>query len=261
MQRVIHVHSVKLPQIRPVQWSQPWQWLRAGWRDLMRSHGISLGYGAAFALGFALLTLMLLNTRWYDSVMSLASGFVFAGPILAIGFFEISRRLERGEAFDLFAILHAWRRNSGQILAMGLILMLILLGWIRLSTLWYALTFDTAVAGWGAFIDTLLTRDGLLFLAAFFATGFVAVAVVFAFTAVSLPMLLDRPELDAISACLISYELVRENLGPMFLWAAIIAALSALALLTFYIGLIVILPWLGHATWHAYRDTIGEYEG
>lgn len=260
MQRVIHVHSVKLPEIRPVQWSQPLQWLKAGWRDLTHSHLISLGYGAAFALGFSLLTIMLLNTKWYDSVMSLASGFVFVGPILAIGFFEISRRIERGEDFGLFTIIHAWQRNSGQILAMGLILMLMLLGWIRLTTLAYALTFEAAVPTWGAFIDSLLTLDGLLFLGTFIVTGFIVVAVVFAFTAVSLPMLLDRPEMDAISAVLISYELVRENMGPMFLWAAIIAALIGIALMTFYIGLILILPLLGHATWHAYRETIGKFE-
>jgi uncharacterized membrane protein len=259
MQHAIHVKSVPLPEIRVVHSDQPLRWLADGWRDMHRSPDFSIGYGIVVALTFAVLTIVMLQTAWYDSVMSLAAGFVFIGPILAVGLYEISRRAENKESLTLTGVLGSWRRNGGQLMAMGVMLMLILLGWMRLSLLLFAVLFDTVAVGWGPFVSALFTTaEGGLFLLAFFGTGLVTAAIVFALTVVAVPLLLDRPETDAISAMLISYEAVRQNLAPMILWAVIIGIVTTAGMLTFYLGMAVVFPLLGHASWHAYRDIIGR---
>ena len=261
--RIIHVKSVELPEIKEISKTQPFSWLAAGWRDFTRSPMLSLGFGALVALAFYGCTLLAMATDWYDVVISLASGFVLLGPFLAVGLYEISRLIEKGESIDMLKVLFAWRRNTRQILAMGLMLMLIMLAWIRLVTLAYPVMLreggPVALSSLSSFLDTLTSVEGWAFLAMFFASGLIVAALVFSFTVVALPMLLDHPEKDAISALLISYEAVRENMMPMFIWAVIIALLTAVGIATMYIGMFVIFPILGHASWHAYRQTIGSW--
>ncbi|MEW5755611.1 MAG: DUF2189 domain-containing protein [Pseudomonadota bacterium] len=259
MQHTTHITSIPLPEIRTLGIQQPLQWLRAAWREMWREPAISLAYGAVCGLAFAVLTLVLMRAQRYDVALALAAGFVFIGPLLAVGLFEKSRRIEAGEPLHLFKILTAWRRNPSQIRGVGLILMLIMIGWIALSNLLFAFLFKVAPPTGEQFFNTLfMTNQGLPYLLAFGLIGLVAVCVAFAFVFCSIQLLLHDPELDAISAVLISYEAVRQNLMVTAWWALLIVLLTFVGVATFYLGMFVIFPLLGHASWHAYRDTIAQ---
>jgi uncharacterized membrane protein len=263
MQHTIHhVKSTAIPEIRELSKSQPFSWLAAGWHDFTRSPMLSLGFGALVALAFHGLTLLTLFTDLYDVAILLALGFVLIGPFLGVGLYEISRLSEKGEPIDMLKVIFAWRRNPREIMLMGLTLALIVVTWISVVRLEYPILFMgqvVSMSSFSAFLDALTTLQGWTFLAVFFGTGLVFVALVFSFTVVALPMLLDQPKTDAISALLISYEAVRDNMVPMFIWATIIVLLTAVGIATLFLGMFIIFPLLGHASWHAYRQTIGSW--
>lgn len=245
------------PPIRSVGVDRPWTWLARGWRDLAACPTISLSYGLVFALcGIALLLLTREAQMWYVA-LPLAAGFMLLGPVLAVGLYDVSRRRECGEpvTFSLTAV--AWRRNPTQLALMALALMLFFLVWIRLATLIFALFYGYRTPP----LDTLVQQaffstDSLAFLIAGNLTGAVLAILVFAISAVSIPMLLDR-DVNAVSAVCTSLRAVQENPGAMAVWGALIVLFTAAGMVVFFIGLIVAMPLIGHATWHCYRDLVG----
>lgn len=258
MQHVAYIAPGKQVTIHEVEMDRPWMWVVEGWRDLQTSPLVSLLHGGVIALFFAGITFLLLNTRWFDSALSLAAGFIFIGPVVAVNLYAISRCIEQQKPINARNAFLAWRENSTQIMAFGVILMLILVAWMRLTTLWFAIFFETPVSSWSLFISSLFSLEGLPFLAVFIGSGLIVSIIVFAFSAFSVPMLLDRKDMDAVNALLISYDAVRSNWKSMTLWALLISVFTGIGLFTFYLGLIVTLPLIGHATWHAYRETISD---
>lgn len=246
------------PAIRAVGLEQPWIWLAAGWRDLWRRPGLSLGYGlAVFAASWALTAALLLHGAYW-LVLPLAAGFLQIGPLLAMGLYEISRRIESGAPMTTVDVVLVRTRAPAQIAFLGLILVLSMLAWVRIATLLFALFFGTGFPSAGQFFhDLFWTLDGLTFLMVGTATGAVLAFAVFAISAVSLPHLLARGG-DALGAVFLSVDAVRRNPGPMLLWAFLIALFTAVGIATLYVGLILLFPLIGHATWHAYRDLVGE---
>jgi len=243
-------------RIRVVPVDRPWLWLAAGWRDFVRAPGVCLAYGLGLvAISFALSTGLILANLGY-LVLPLAAGFMLIAPVLAVGLYEISRRLEHGRPASLGAALLAWRRNALQIALAGLVLMLLHLVWVRIAMLLFALFFQDVQPSLSGLADALLmSRAGLPFLAVGTLAGAVLATIVFAISAVSIPMLLDR-DVGVATAIAASVAVVRTNLRPMALWAALIVVFTALGLATLYIGLAVALPLIGLATWHAYRDMV-----
>ncbi len=246
------------PQVRRVDLDRPWAWLAAGWRDMREAPGVCLSYGLLFAAAGALLTALIWFYGVFYLVLPLAAGFMLMGPILAVGLYEVSRRLEGGDTVALGEALGAWRRNVSQIALMGVALMLFLLGWIRLATLIFALFFssnpprpETAL-----FInDVFLSVESLPFLIVGTTVGGILAAAVFAVSAVSIPLLLDRP-VNVITAITTSIAVVQKNFWTMALWAWLIVIFIGVGLATAYIGLMVTVPLIGLATWHAYRDSV-----
>ena len=246
------------PQVRQVDLDRPWAWLAAGWQDMRRAPGVCLSYGLIFAAAGALLTVMIWLYGVFYLVLPLTAGFMLMGPILAVGLYEVSRRLESGETVSLGEALGAWRRNVTQIGLMGVALMLFLLAWIRLATIIFAAFFssnpprpETAL-----FIeDVFLSVESLPFLIVGTTVGGVLAALVFAISAVSIPLLLDR-QVNVISAITTSIAVVQKNFWTMALWAWLIVIFIGVGLATAYIGLMVTVPLVGLATWHAYRDSV-----
>src|SRR3990172_3163326 len=219
--------------IRTVSEERVWVWLSAGWRDMRRVPGVSLAYGAAFVAVSFLLPLGLWLAEMLSLVRPLAAGFMFIGPLVAVGLYEVSRRLERGERATLGDAVVAWRANAGQIPTMGGVLMLFLLAWIRIAFLVFALFFGASPPSWDLLIQTVFfSVEGVPFLLAGTAAGAVLAAIAASVTA------------------------VWRNRRVMIGWAALIALFTAAGLATFYIGLALTLPLIGHATWHAYRDLV-----
>lgn len=248
--------AAAVPSVRRIAADRPWEWLAAGWRDLRRAPAISLGYGLAFTLAGMLLTLAVARVRLWHLVVPLAAGFMLVGPILAVGLYEASRRLERGERVRPRDALCAWRRNAGQIGLLALALTLFLLAWVRLATLLFALFYGDSPPGLETFVrDVLFAPRAVQFFLLSTAIGAALAALVFAISAVSIPMLLDR-DVDVVTAIGASLAAVRRNPESMAVWAGLIVLFVGAGLVTAYIGLILALPLIGHATWHAYRDLI-----
>lgn len=252
----IPVFAGPSPKVRRIGMDRPWAWLAAGWQDLRRAPTVGLSYGVIIsAAGLALTAAIWLLDVFY-LVLPLSAGFVLMGPILAVGLYEVSRRLGAGETVGLGLALTAWRRNPAQIALMGLLLMLFLLAWIRVATLVFALFFAQNPPDPNNFIaDVFFSGESIPFVVVGTIIGAVLAGLVFALSAISIPMLLDR-DINVITAAVSSFVAVRHNLAPMAIWASLIVLFTGAGLVTGYVGLVVTLPLIGHATWHAYKDLV-----
>jgi uncharacterized membrane protein len=242
-----------LPAARSVPLGRPLRWLRLGWRDFTRVPLPSALHGFLMAaFGLALLALA------HDHAYLLAgafSGFLLVAPILVTGLYELSRALARGEPADLSAVIAAWRSGSAPLIAFGLTLAVIGTFWVLLSAVLIALLAPAQVTDVESFVrHVLLARDSNLFLVWLLAGGLLA-AVVFAGTVVAVPLLLDR-DIGLAEAVVTSVQVVAENPLPMALWATLIMLITGLGMATLLLGLVLAIPVLGHASWHAYADLV-----
>lgn len=249
------------PALRRVSAEAPWQWLAAGWRDLWRAPAIALGYGLVVAAAGALLTVGLYYVEALAMALPLAAGFMLLGPMLAVGLYETSRRLDAREPVEASKVVLVATRSPGSLALIGCLLMLFMLAWVRVATLLFALFFGSRdyppLEEWTSLL--LFSTEGLTFLLVGVVIGGVLAALVFAISVVSVPLLMVR-DLDVVTAVLTSLHAVRRNPGPMLLWAWLIALLIGVGLVTLYVGLIVTFPLVGHATWHAFRDLVEAEE-
>ncbi|UPY37469.1 DUF2189 domain-containing protein [Sediminicoccus sp. KRV36] len=249
---------MRASRVRRVTTDRPWTWLTLGWRDMMANKPVSLAYGAVLTLGgwvFALL-MFEVGTAW--AILPATAGFFILAPLLAAGLYETSRRREAGQATTLAEAMGAFRRNPTQIAMMGVLLLVLHLFWVRIAGLLFALFFGLNFAPSLAELPIALLRsdDLLPFLIIGTGFGFVLACVTFAASAVSVPMLVDRQELSFLEAVTVSIQAVMENWRAMALWAGLIVVFIGLALVPFFLGLVIALPLIGHATWHAYRDMV-----
>ena len=159
------------------------------------------------------------------------------------------------EALSLPATLTVWKRNFGCFGIYSLILIVIYLVWARASLVIFALFYQGGMPTLGSFMTQILKFDNIEFLLAYFAVGGFFAMLVFAVSVVSIPMMLERNK-DTITAMLASFLALVRNLPMMLIWGALIALLTALGIALGFIGLIITMPLVGHATWHAYRALI-----
>lgn len=244
-----------LPGIRRIGFEHLLRWLWAGAHDLRQAWPLSLVYGVVFALlGFGLV-----HGAWDKPHLALAvtSGFLFVAPVLATVFYCLSHRLEHHHKLPgLLAPLLAWRANPASLGLFALMLVFVLSVWERLS----AILVGLFLGGSGiASLADLLTLDMLRqhpdFALAYLAFGGALALMVFSLSVVSLPMLLHR-KVDFATALVTSFIATRLNFAVMLGWGGLIAALVVLGMATDFIAMVVIFPWLGHASWHAYRDLV-----
>ncbi len=242
-----------LPTIRIVALGAPFRWLAAGWRDF-RAHPLpSLFYGACFALmGFLIYFVF---GRAYQYVSALVTGFFLVGPFLAIGLYDLSWRLEQGKPAWLAPTLDAWRPNVGAVGMFALVLGVILLVWARASLVVFALFFTYDMPDLQGFLSQVLSFEHVEFLLAYVCVGGFFAVLVFAISVVSVPMMLDR-NTDGIVAALTSLRAFTANVPAMIVWGLVIVVLTAAGFATWFVGLAVAVPVIGHATWHAYRELV-----
>lgn len=233
--------------------SAPFEWLRRGADDLRASGFASLFYGLCFSAGGFLLFLAFRHA--VQLVTAVTAGFMLLGPFLALGLYELSRRRETGEALSLAATLAVWKRNIGCFGIYSLILIVIYLVWARASLVIFALFYQGGMPTLGSFMTQILKFDNIEFLLAYLAVGGFFAGLVFAFSVVSIPMMLERNR-DTVTAMLASFLALTRNLPVMLVWGALITLLTALGIALGFVGLIVTMPLVGHATWHAYRALI-----
>jgi uncharacterized membrane protein len=243
-----------LPAVREAAPDAPWRWLRLGLADMRAAPGPSLFYGCVLTLLGVLLT----QSPSKGAVeLALLTGVLIVGPFLLMGLYDISRRLARGESVALGATMMAWKANAPAIGFYAVILALLLAVWIRVSIVVVALFFDGSAPSLQALWDSMKeSPDAIAFIIAYLAAGCGFALFVFATSVVSLPMLLDRDRMDALSAMITSFNALRKSFGTMLIWAGLVVSLVAFGFAALYVGLIVVLPMIGHATWHAYRETV-----
>lgn len=233
--------------------SAPFDWLAAGWKDMMTAPAASLVYGLGVAAVSALIVAGIVLLGWGHILFPALAGFFVFGPALATGLYEKSRRIAAGEPVSLGAMIWPHRGTGYHILFVGTILLMLVMLWIRAAVLLYALFWGLKpFPGLDQIVQTLLVDpNGWALIGVGTLVGGLFAALSFAISAFSVPMLLDR-KLDAFTAMGLSMTLTWHNLAVMLVWGAIVLALSLIGVLTAFIGFIVIFPLLGHATWHAY---------
>jgi uncharacterized membrane protein len=231
--------------------------LAAGWADFKRAPQFGIFFAAVYvAMGLAIgWVLALTGQFWW--IIPAAFGFPLLAPFIATGLYEVSRRLETGERLDWGAVLRApARHRNGQIPALAVLMVVFFMMWLVVARVVLAVFQGTgSLPNIGHSLWALATPEGITMIVVGAALGAVIAFVLFATQVVSLPMLLDR-DIDFVTAMIASVGLVRDNPAVMIRWAVIIAVLTTLAMIPAFLGLFVVLPLLGHATWHLYRRAI-----
>jgi uncharacterized membrane protein len=231
---------------RTLRPTAPFTWLRLGWRDLTCAPLHSLFYGILLTLLSMAIAVMTWQLGLIALYLGLASGFVFIGPFLAMGLYSISYQLESGHSPTLSYSLSEGRAHLRDTLVLGICLLVVLLVWARAATIMNVFRTSSAFPTW---------RELIPFFGIGSAVGAVFAAIVFAATAFSLPMLLDR-RTDAITGVVTSINASLRNKAAMAVWGAIIVLAVLVGFATMLLGFVILLPLIGHATWHAYRATI-----
>ena len=242
-----------LKEIIALRLGDPLRWLQFGWRDLMAAKGIGLFYGFCF-LSMALVLGAVFRSK-PEYAMSIASGCLLVGPFLAMGLYEVSRRREQGEPSELGASLTCWDSHVRSMGMLVLVLIVLELLWGRASLVVFAVFFNTGMPSTTGVIKAIFNPENWEFLVVYMVVGSVFAGLVYSIAVVSIPMILDR-DTDAISAAITSLQVVFGNLAVMLLWGVLLTSLVIAALIPWGLGLLFIGPWLGHASWHAYRGSV-----
>jgi uncharacterized membrane protein len=243
--------------VRRVPFDQPWEWLSAGWRDMWTHPGVSLSYGLVFALGAALLMVGTTQAGAQSIILALFGGFLLIGPLVAVGLYDVSRRIEAGQPVSLFGAIAHSLKPAGQLGFMGVVLFLIFIVWMQVAFLLFMLfTGGRAFPPPNEFVQMLFfTEHGLGLLLLGTAAGALLAFFTFSVAAVSVPLLMVK-DVDVVTAISTSFHAVRRNPRAMILWAALIVGIVVIGFLTMCAGLIFVFPLMGHATWHAFKDLV-----
>jgi uncharacterized membrane protein len=245
------------PVVRKVTVADIAEALIRGLRDFQAYPLYGLAFGGLYAAGGTIIVLCLTAFGMVYFAYPLAAGFALIGPFVALGLYEISRRRESGEPVSVAAIWSAIRAH-GELGWMAFVTLFFFVIWMYQVRLLIALLLglNASFASLREFITVVLTTDeGRLFLVIGNLEGAVLSLILFALTVVSFPLLLDR-EVDFVTAMVTSVRAVVASPVPMIGWAALIVALLIVSAIPWFLGLLVTLPVLGHATWHLYRRIV-----
>lgn len=257
-------NTIHLPTVRSIGLMQPLTWLVLAWRDMARAGWISFAHGFALSLFGAVIFAVGYHRFWF--LAGALSGFLVIAPVLATSLYALSRALERREPANLGVVLKTWAnwQNSHVnkwgndywcMVQFGALLALAATGWVVTSAALITLLAPVPIETPVDFMrHVVMARDGWLF-ELWLALGSLMAAPIFASSVVAMPLLLDR-RATLLQAVLTSWQAVLVNPLPMALWAALILGFTLLGLGSLLLALILIMPMLGHASWHAYRDLV-----
>ncbi len=243
-------------KVNEVTLDHPWRWIEAGWSDFRRAPAVSLIYGLIFVFASYLLVVWLYLSDRFFLVPPLVAGYFLVTPFLALGLYDVSRRLELDQTPDIGESFIAWRTNPFNLFVMGLVLMLLLLFWMMTANLVFAIFYTGITPRLDQLVQVLfLSGESPVFLAMGLISGSLFALAAFSISVVAVPMLIDR-EVDVVTAIYTSLVAVRKNIRPLMLWGLLIVMFVGLGLMTFFIGLALFMPLVGYASWHAYRDLV-----
>lgn len=243
------------PVIREVKMGNILSWLQQGLRDLRQGGLASLFYGFVFAAAGMLMHTVITKATWL--LAGLTTGFLLLGPFLAMGLYDLSRRMELGEKPQLLPTLTAWRQNLINVGLFAGMLVVVLLIWARASMVIFALFFQGSLPTFTDIILSVITLEQPIFTIVYFTVGGLFATFIFSVSVIAIPLMADR-KTDAITAAIASLIAVTRNPVQMLAWALCIVALVTFGFATSFLGLIITMPLIGHASWHAYRDLVEQ---
>ncbi len=251
-----------IPNLKPVSTDDIWASLRAGCDDFIKAPMYGLFFGGIYAAGGILIfaALTILDIPWM--IIPVAIGFPLVGPFVAVGLYEVSRRMREGEPLIMGEILGVvFRQSKRQLGWMAFIILFIFWIWIYQVRLMLALFLSSAnFSDLGEFVVSVATTaNGIGFLFVGTIVGAFLAFILFSSTVISMPLLLDK-ELDFVTAMVLSFKTVLGNPAPMITWGIVVTLLAVAAMVPAFLGMIVILPILGHATWHLYECAVVREE-
>lgn len=256
--------DLPLPRVRRIGLMQPLVWLVLGWRDMARAGWVSFAHGLAMTVAGAVIVALAHQHFWL--LAGALSGFLVIAPVLATSLYALSRALERNEKANLSVVLktwlnwqhshlNKWGNDYWCMVQFGALLGLAATGWVITSAALITLLAPVPINTPLDFVHhVVLAKEGWLF-ELWLLVGGILAAPMFASSVVAMPMLLDR-RVSLLQAVLTSWQTVLENPLPMAFWASLIMGFTLLGLGSLLLGLVAVIPMLGHASWHAYRDLV-----
>lgn len=235
-----------LASCRKVKPGDPIRWLKQGWADYKRSASLSLVYG----LLIVMTSYIIFFTAWeygsFTVAIAMLSAFIFIAPVLCIGLYSIARQLKRYPQADLRKSFRHGFRPYGDLSIFIIVLIVIALLWARAASMihvFFPVGAENSI------------QEIVIFLAIGSFIGSIFSLLVFSVSAFSLPMIMDK-KVDMITCCVSSFNAVLRNKRAMVVWAALIVFLTGIGILTLFWGFLVVIPLLGYATWHSYREVL-----
>ncbi len=246
-----------VPVVRSITTNDIRAAIKAGLSDFQRAPMFGLFFGTVFSFFGIAIALGLYHGQASYWLLPAAAGFPLIGPFAALGIYEVSRRLEEGEALEWAPILTAgFRSRSGQLPFFAVLAVFFFLVWIVLARVVFAISFGTAsMTNVMTSIQVFATFEGVSMLIVGSVVGAALAALLFSITIVGVPILLDR-DIDVVTAMITSFKATVENRLPMLMWALIVAASTMVACLPLFLGMILVFPMLGHSAWHIYRAAV-----
>lgn len=251
------VKQAEKPEVMHVELGDLKAALAAGWRDFRRAPLFGIAFAAVYVLGGWLIWTAVTQKGQIWWTLPAAAGFPILGPFIACGLYEVSRRLQAGEPLDWHGVFGViFRQKDRQIPSIAVVIVVFFLFWNFLAHMIFALFLGNAtMTNVSSSLGVFATREGMIMLVVGTAVGAIFATLLFALTVVSMPMLLER-EVDFVTAMLTSVAVVRESPLVMLGWGALIGLLLFAAMLPGFLGLFIVLPVLGHASWHLYRRAV-----
>lgn len=250
---VIVTPTHPFPVIRQVSAKQLLQWLSLGLQDTKKAGLASLFYGVIFSVGGWLIYFVFSHA--FGLFAGLTTGFLLLGPFLAMGLYDLSKQIELNQPPKLIPSLFAWQTNVVNIGLFAGLLLIVLLVWARASLVIFALFFEGGLPTFTDIVLSVLSFKQPTFTTIYFAVGGLFAGFVFAISAIAVPLMADK-KTDAVTAGIASVIACARNPLPMLLWAIAIVILVGIGFATSFLGLIITMPIVGHATWHVYRDLV-----
>ena len=254
MQQLVPDENHDRITINPIRFRDPFSWLWMGLRDMASQPLITMFYGVCFWL-MALIVLAVFKTN-PEYTLSAVSGCLLVGPFLAMGLYDVSMHMERGEPPSMGSSLTCWESHVKSMSMLIMVMVVLELLWGRASLVVFAVFFNTGgMPTTATVLDAVFNPQNWEFIAAYICVGGFFAGLVFASMMVSIPMILDR-DTDAITACITSMRVFVDYTAVSMVWGLLIIMLVVLAMLPSAAGLLLVGPWLGFASWHAYRASV-----